>query len=525
LKVSLGIRAQLIAAIVIMTIGGIGLVGFLAIKVVESSAVYSKANEAVNTVKLIRAVASRPSSAGEATGPLVLAGRALMGVGVGDFEFKGGAGRVLYGSGALPDEAGELISMTEGVTVRMLGGGWFRGPGEMLYVTAPLNQAQRSGAALRFTVSLAGIKEEMAVVRKFLFMYALIDSVIIIAFGVFFVGRSVISPIRKLEQAATSIAGGRLDERVDEVLDNEFGSLAASFNTMAERLETEIRALERVNEELRTTQGELLRSSTLASVGSLAAGIAHEIGNPLGAVSGYLGLLASGIEESDEEREIIERASAEISRIDAIVREFLELSRPSKRPASPTDVNRLVAEAVSTASAHRDFAGIEVETSLARALPRVLIDEGRLRQVFINILINAAHSMLNTDAQRRVSVESFTETRAGAGRGAAASRRRDDPPFGSGSAKEAAREFVVVRFTDTGCGVSDSDAEKIFDPFYTTKGVGEGTGLGLFVSQSIIKAYGGEITLAPGPGRGSAFSVVLPADRDDLRSGSEVEGA
>ena len=281
---------------------------------------------------------------------------------------------------------------------------------------------------------------------------------------------------------------------------------------MAERLEAEIKSLERVNLELVSTQEELLRSSTLAAVGRLAAGIAHEIGNPLGAVRGYLDILSKGLPAGGEDKEMAERASKEVERIDSIVREFLDIARPSKKPSVPVDVNRVVEETVSAVALHRDFSGVKTRLSLADGLPAVAIDEGKLRQVFMNLLLNAAQSMEGAGEGAAADGERFVLVRTSAERRSEAPRhgRRKDDPFVEG-AFQAEKEFVVIRFTDTGSGVSVEDAEKIFDPFYTTKEVGKGSGLGLFISQSIIKTYGGRISFEQADSTGSTFTVTLPS--------------
>ncbi|MEK7774035.1 MAG: ATP-binding protein, partial [Deltaproteobacteria bacterium] len=317
--------------------------------------------------------------------------------------------------------------------------------------------------------------------------------------------------IRGLEEAAKRISGGALGRRAVVQDDNEIGSLARSFNMMAGRIEEEIKTLERVNKELSTAQEELLRSSTLAAVGSLAAGIAHEIGNPLGAVRGYLDLLSRGGLDKEDERDILNRTSVEASRIDSIVREFLDLSRPSKRPAEPVDVNGVIGETIAAfqAQAHRDLSpvGMETRTALNGDVPRVLMDAGKLRQVLMNLFVNAAHAMAGKEGVRAITVETWEEKRLSHG---ASGRRKDDPRFAQWPAEARERGFVLIRITDTGSGISDETAGRIFDPFFTTKDVGKGTGLGLFVSRGIIKAYGGEITFTTKEGEGSAFTVSLP---------------
>ncbi|MBI5467517.1 MAG: HAMP domain-containing protein [Deltaproteobacteria bacterium] len=507
MKFNLGIRAQLTAGIVLTTLAGIGLIGLLSIKIVENSAVYWKISEAGKILRIIRSSMQKSSQGAYSPESIRFAEEALRSAGVSDYVVTVPAGKAVLREGTLPDDPGEEVPYQD-LSVRRIGGGWFQGPGRLLLVSSSFDGAGDGGGSIRFTVSLSDIRADMAGVRKFLLFYALLDSAIIILLGVYFLSRSITGPLKKLEEAATRIAGGKLGERADVSVDNEVGSLAASFNVMAERLEAEIKSLERVNLELVGAQEELLRSGTLAAVGRLAAGIAHEIGNPLGAVHGYLDILSKGLPDREEEKDIIGRVSKEVSRIDSIVREFLDIARPPKKPSAPVDVNRLIGETVSALALHRDFSGVGTKLDLAGGLPEVAIDGGKLRQVFVNLLLNAAQSMSAVHSERTVSITTSTERRS---EGVRLGRRRDDPPVKGRVPVD--REFVVIRFTDSGSGISVEDAEKIFDPFFTTKDVGKGTGLGLFISQSIIKTYGGGISFERGDGTGSTFTVILPSGR------------
>lgn len=509
-KFAIGIRSQLVAGIVVTTLAGIGLIGLLSIKIVEDNAVYWKVSEAESVVRFVRASARMPRSLREPAVMIEYVNTALREARVYDFTLSGPSGRVLAQAGSLPEERGRQMSSSGDMKVWAKGGGFLRGPGERLYISAPVETSGARLGSIEFTLPLDEINDDMATARRFLLFYALLDSVIIVGFGAFFLSRSITSPIKKLDQAATRIAHGALGERVRITVDNEIGSLAGNFNLMADRIEDEIKSLERLNQELVSTQEELLRSSTLAVVGRLAAGIAHEVGNPLGAVRGYIDILSKGPLDKDEEKDILERTAREVSRIDLIVREFLEVSRPSKKAPGPVDVNRLVQETLSTLSVHGDFVGVKARTSLAEALPPVLIDERKLRQVFINLLLNASHSMDSKAGDKTVDIQTGIEKREV--KTNRLRRRKSDHRFTAGAgADSATRDFVYIRFADHGVGINEESAKQIFEPFYTTKGVGRGTGLGLFVSRSIIKTYGGEITLETKLGEGSVFTVSLPA--------------
>ena len=518
---SFGIRTQLIAGIVITTLAGIGFIGVIAVSLVERNALYRKVREAETVARIFRtATVSQTVKAGGG-GAVRYLQDMMRQARVKDLVVTDTKGRKFFGDGATEAPGGELFYFLDGIQIRRVGGGIFNGVGEMLHVTVGQGQRTRASLEAVFSISLDDIARDMSYMRRFLLFYAAVDAVIIIALGTYFISRFIVVPIKRLEASAVRIEGGDLDERAEVWADNEIGLLAGAFNTMAERLKGEIKRLERLNRELVETQEELLRSSTLASVGKLAAGIAHEIGNPLGAVRGYLDILkdssassshASPSERatSDENRDILERTDKEITRINEIVKEFLELSRPSNEPARALDVNSLLDETLSILAQHPGFAGVKSELLLQSSLSPVMIDEGKLRQVFMNLLLNAAGAMSGIEGEKVVTVRTGTNRRIDEPRGEK-DRRSGDPVFKSGHVEEHEREFVFIRFSDTGCGIKEEDKARVFDPFFTTKGAGEGTGLGLFVSQSIIKTYGGTIEVTSEEGRGSEFTAYLPA--------------
>lgn len=488
---TLGIRTQLTAGIVLTTLAGIGVMGLLTLKVLSSNALFWKAREAENTARFLRAVSRGPDGPG-------LVERAMKEAGVSEYRIIVPGGGLVESKGEVREGPGKVIPVSDEITVKSMGGGWLA-PGRELFVSSGLP----SGGRVEFTVPLGDVAEELAGVRRLILYYAAADSVVIIIFGLYLVSRSVTAPLKRLERTATRIASGDLGERAELGVDNELGSLAGSFNTMAEKLEEEIKALERVNRELVATQEELLRSKTLAAVGRLGAGLAHEIGNPLGAVLGYLDILKkdSSGRLGEADAEIVQRISAEITRIDTTVRGFLEVSRPREK-AAPVEVNSLVEETIRGVEARGELEGVSVEAELAEELPPVMIEEGKLRQVLMNLLINAAHAVRDNPGEKAVTVATSTEDRESVRR-----RREDRPMYQAGL-----KRYVTVRFEDNGRGITGEEAEKVFDPFFTTKEVGEGTGLGLYVSQGLVRAYGGDIDFSSGPGMGSVFKVSLPAE-------------
>jgi signal transduction histidine kinase len=258
-----------------------------------------------------------------------------------------------------------------------------------------------------------------------------------------------------------------------------FERAAAALEADRARLREQVVELESSGRALATAQERLGRSERLASVGLLAAGVAHEIGNPLGAISGYAELARARLSAGGtaEVADFLERIVADARRIDGIVRDLLDLSRPEPVALGPVSLAEVVEEALGTARAQPRFAGVAVTVALPPDLPPVLADARRLSQVLLNVFLNAGDAMEGSGALR---IE--------AARTAAA---------------------VEVRVTDEGPGIPPQHLSRVFDPFFTTKPPGQGTGLGLAVSHAAMEAFGGAIAAEPAPGGGATFRLTL----------------
>lgn len=521
MKRSLGIRTQLIAAVVILTFSAIGFIGVLSVSLVQNNAITGRVHEASRVGSLLRVSFEEfflPQSSGGVSiseaGVKERSMRLMRSATVGSLRLKDSKGKVVFSFGSVPDvspaaasvEPSTMLFFDDGIKISSVGeSGWLKGPGRLLYVEVGPKPGTRKLFTAAFTLSLYDISFYLNSMRWFIIIFGVVDSIIIISLGLYFLSAIVMRPIRRLEGAAARIAGGDLDVRAEVLSDDEIGSLARRFNTMADRLGTEIEMLERSNVELQDTQAELLRASTLAAVGSLAAGIAHEIGNPLGAVSGYVDILGKGTDSREEQADLLNRANKELVRMDRILREFLDIARPTKDEPGEVDVNALIEETALMFAHHSRGHGVTVKMDLNKELPTVIIDEGRLRQVFTNLLLNGADAM---DGGGAITVETKVVERTGDF--AERRVRRDDPEKNLAEGRRT-RKAVAVSFTDNGSGIKAEDIERVFDPFFTTKEPGEGTGLGLFVSASVMKACGGTIEVESEAGSGSRFTVIIPS--------------
>jgi signal transduction histidine kinase len=278
------------------------------------------------------------------------------------------------------------------------------------------------------------------------------------------------------------------------------------------------------NKQLKQTQEELIRTEKLASIGRFAAGVAHEVGNPLGAILGYTSILEKEGIDREEAKDYLKRIEKEIERINRIVRELLDYARPSKFEIREVDVNKVVENTLSLLSYQKNFRNIETQLELHLDLPAVMGDESQLSQVFINIVLNAIDAM-PTGGTLRIRTEEYlienayvdSPPRLGP------PRRRGDPeesdyfhlrrmnPLSVMLTKFSNGDRVVkVRISDTGVGIKKEDLERIFDPFFTTKSPDKGTGLGLSISLRIVESMAGEMRVESEVGKGSAFEVYFP---------------
>lgn len=228
---------------------------------------------------------------------------------------------------------------------------------------------------------------------------------------------------------------------------------------------------------------QLMHSQKMESIGTLAAGIAHEVGNPLTSISSIVQVL---LRTTNDEfvRDKLGLVQAQVHRITKIIRDLVDFSRPSNYQLQPTDIVKAIADAVEIVRMSKKAKGVLFTTTLAEEVPLLSLVPDQLAQVFINILLNAVDAL------------------DGKGGNVAVTITRD-------------AENVMASIADTGTGISDENMAKIFEPFFTTKRVGEGTGLGLWVSYGIVQSFGGDITVESAPGVGTTFSVVLPLHTKD----------
>ena len=304
--------------------------------------------------------------------------------------------------------------------------------------------------------------------------------------------RNITRPVAQMVAATQNIARGRFDQEVEAGSQGEIALLADSFNTMLKSLRqmkgdleewgrTLEHKVEERTRELVAMQARVAQSERLASLGMLAAGVAHEINNPLGGILALTGLTLEDMKPDDPNRENLTEVLHQSQRCRDIVRGLLEFSRQSKMRAEPVDLNKVLQDTLGLISKQSAFFNVTIVKDWDPQLPPVMADKSELQQVFMNILVNAAQAM-----GERGAITILT--------------RRD-----------AVDEGVEVLISDTGRGIPKEDIGRIFDPFFTTKSDGHGTGLGLSIAYGIITSHKGTISVDSETGKGTTFTIRLPA--------------
>jgi signal transduction histidine kinase len=328
----------------------------------------------------------------------------------------------------------------------------------------------------------------------------LINFAILTVVGIYRVSKLYLQPLARLAKRAADYKED--DDLIFSVRkeDNELNSLSTALNNMLkrisadkEKLKSTVLSLERANLELKQAQRGIIQAEKLASVGRLSAGIAHEIGNPIGIVIGYLELLRRPDITEDERGEYIQRTEDEIERINNIIRKLLEISRPSNSDRTAVSVHYIVQDTADVLHVQPLMSNIELSLDLAAEDDTVLADPNQLRQVFLNLIINAADAISGDEkvSGGKLKISTTIEKNG----------NHDS---------QATSDQLQIMFVDNGSGIAEENLSNIFDPFFTTKDPGRGTGLGLSVSFMIVESLGGKMTGGSELGEGATMVISLP---------------
>ncbi len=341
------------------------------------------------------------------------------------------------------------------------------------------------------------MKENTLTIAAFSLGFIVIVSLLVSGF----ISRLVYRPLRDLESGAKRVSSGNLGQLIPVRSKDEFGQLAESFNAMTLALgnsQTELqewaRTLERKvaerTKELRIAEAETARTEKLASVGLLAAGIAHELNNPLTGVLTFSHLLRKKMPDGSQDAEDLDLVIRETKRCAAIIRRLLDFAREKPPEKKFADINKIIENTGRIIENPAAFRDIKIQMDLDPDLPPLWGDADLIEQVIMNMLVNAQHAI---EHEGSITIRT----------------RRVAKPLGQ-EPGDVPVPMVEISIIDSGCGISQENLKRVFDPFFTTKEVGKGTGLGLSVSHGIVKAHGGTIEVDSVVGKGSTFRVYLP---------------
>ena len=337
---------------------------------------------------------------------------------------------------------------------------------------------------------------------KAVLFYILINTTILTAAGLYRIFRIYLKPIDRIVSQADGYTEDEDPFFAFRREDNELHRLSSSLNRMLKRiaddkrkLKKTVASLEQANDDLKQAQTEVLRAEKMASIGRLAAGIAHEIGNPIGIVLGYLDLLKADKLNDDDKKDFIDRAEKETQRINTIIRQLLDLARPKETNLQAISIHLFLKDIVAVMMQQPLLKDIEIKLQCNADMDCVKANEEQMRQILINLILNSAdaiHALDNSTPGIIVITTSLQEAEHG----------------------DLSRHHVIS-VMDNGIGISPTDLPTIFDPFFTTKEPGKGTGLGLSVSYMITEQMGGTISAESDFGKGTDIRIRLPLCEDE----------
>jgi two-component system NtrC family sensor kinase len=325
-----------------------------------------------------------------------------------------------------------------------------------------------------------------------LVLYLLVHGIAILAFGYFSLTHLIVRPIDRLRLKAVRLGEGKFTVETERRGASEIQEVGEALSSAAARLKKgrdelveKIDQLEKARAEILKTQDAVLRSQKLASVGRLTAGVAHEVGNPLTAILGFIDVLGDESLPAAERREYLDRMRQEAERVSRIIRDLLTFARADGKEVERVDMGRVVREACDIMKPQKLFKNVRIDCRLDEKAPAVKASRDRMTQVVVNLMLNAAEAMVGDGA--------VTIT---------LSREEDG-------------KTLALAVEDSGPGIPPDIVEAIFEPFVTTKPEGQGTGLGLSVCHGIVRSYGGTLTAGNRPEGGARFTLRLPAAAGD----------
>lgn len=309
--------------------------------------------------------------------------------------------------------------------------------------------------------------------RKYL-VFSIVSALVPNLLLVLVIVRIFSRPLQRITLAAVQVTDGDYGTEVDLRKSNdEIGLLANSFNEMSRKMASDIDQLKKLNE-------QLTRTEKLAAMGTLSAGVAHEVNNPLASISSLIQMMQRKDNLDEETKEKLNLISTQITRITQVTKDMMDFARARPAAKSLVDINEVLETSLRLVSIDKSFQRLNLQKDLDTNLPEIYADADQLQQVFLNLFLNARDAMPDGG---KLKIETFNE-----------------------------ENEVFIKISDSGTGIDKKDLKKIFDPFFTTKTAGDGTGLGLAVCYGIITAHSGRIEASENSLNGTSFLISLPVE-------------
>ena len=483
-----GLRTEIVVSICLLLGAALMFAGFLLVKLTEQELLAQRLQQVRVTTGLLRQVLTEDRY--HLTGAAPLAGLQSSLPDLFGWRLLDSHQRVVAGmmTNDLPpfDTVPALAALGESFEDINYSSGWLpwqEAGFSYVDLSLPVSGDVDGEYLLQVRFSLRPLVERVHRAQRLVLAYVVTYGLVLCLFGIYLLHRNLVQPIRRLQQATAQVASGSLvpltaaDGPVEIVdLSNSFNQMIGALELSRIETETHIRSLEAANLALEKAGDQLVRSEKMATVGHLAAGMAHEVGNPLAALVGYLGVLSHDL-ENETQKDLVDRCQSETGRIDKLIRELLDYASPSAGAVEAVDPVAVLRETVAMLRHQGMLDRIVIDDRCGQTFGEVMIDPHRLQQVWVNLLLNARDAM------------------GGNGK------------VWLGGAIEG--EQFVVSIGDGGAGIPAAQIGMIFEPFYTTKDPGKGRGLGLAVCQRIIDAAGGRIEVRS-DASGTVFRVCLP---------------
>ncbi|MDD2464685.1 MAG: HAMP domain-containing sensor histidine kinase [Desulfobulbus sp.] len=364
-----------------------------------------------------------------------------------------------------------------------------------------------AAAAVPFTSVLRSLWERERIIA----VYLLFNALILTALAFFRLLKRYVLPVDRMVQAAETYSGEGFQAALFDRSTNELGQLAISIQLMVRRIEADkdnlnatVRELAEKNDLLQKNQQEMIRTEKLAAAGRMAAGLAHEIGNPLGVVQGYVQMMGMVDCREEERIDYAGKALDELQRMDRLIRRLLDHTHAYAGKAAPCNIGQLLVFVVQSLEIQALCAGIRFTVCCEPAEQVVWLEEDTLRQVLVNALLNAVDAVRSRHGNSGGCIYLNATMQA------------------KGSAAQCGQRLLEICIRDNGIGIPPELFDTVFEPFFTTKEPGKGTGLGLSVSLALIKSMGGRMSLHSEPDQGTTLCIFLPLAEDDTAEHLEI---